>query len=785
MLPNGFAMAGNVGVGNEPYLTSYNGTYVKTTYPALKNIQKALDESGAGGKVKATVPFNADVYESTSNKPSDGCFRKDIKNNMVEILRHLRDSKAPFVVNIYPFLSLYQNADFPQEFAFFEGGSKPVRDNNIEYKNVFDANCDTLVNALKKEGFGNMEIVIGEVGWPTDGDKSANIKNAKKFYDGLLKKLGKEEGTPLRKGKIEVYLFGLFDEDQKSVAPGDFERHWGIFRYDGQPKFPMDLSGKGSGNQMLKAVQGVEYLDKQWCVLNSSVKNLSQTQAELNYACAESDCTSLGSGRSCNLDQQGNVSYAFNIYFQTRDQDVRACDFNGTATITRSNPSVGDCLFPVQIVGAGASRHGAVGAAYALSIFAGLFLEHGIDVRRMQNNLDNGKNDMRKVDTKIASNVTAYLHDGGVTISYVAVGNEPFLTSNNGTFVKDVYPSVKNVQKALDEAGVGGKIKCVVPFNADVYESPSNKPSDGRFRKDIKKSMSQILEFLRTHKSPFVVNIYPFLSLSLSSGFPKEFAFFDGGGKPVRDNGAQYSNVFDANYDTLLWALKKAGVPNLDIVIGEVGWPTDGHDYANSRLANKFYDGLLKKLASQVGTPLRKGYLEVYLFGLFDEDEKSIAPGDFERHWGIFRYDGKPKFPMDLSGQASGHQMLKGVEGVKYLRKQWCVLNSDVRNLSRALAEFNYACSQADCTSLGGKRSCDLEMHDTISFAFNEFYQKGDQDYRKCDFSGMGTKVTRDPSKGDCLFRIQIDLPSAAGQRHALSYAYASLLFVIAFFTLF
>ncbi|XP_068324418.1 glucan endo-1,3-beta-glucosidase 8-like [Pyrus communis] len=371
-LHDGGVSISNVGVGNEPYLTSYNGTYVKTTYPALKNIQKALDESGAGDKVKATVPFNADVYESSSNKPSDGCFRKDIKNNMVEILRHLLDSKAPFVVNIYPFLSLYQNANFPQEFAFFEGSSKPVRDNNIEYKNVFDANCDTLINALKKEGFGNMEILIGEVGWPTDGDKNANIKNAKKFYDGLLKKLGKEEGTPLRRGKIEVYLFGLFDEDQKSVAPGDFERHWGIFRYDGQPKFPMDLSGKGSGNQMLKAVQGVEYLDKQWCVLNSHVKNLSQTQAELNYACAESDCTSLGTGRSCNLDQQGNASYAFNIYFQTRDQDVRACDFNGMATITKSNPSVGDCLFPVQIVSAGASRHGAVGAAYALSIFAGL-----------------------------------------------------------------------------------------------------------------------------------------------------------------------------------------------------------------------------------------------------------------------------------------------------------------------------------------------------------------------------------------------------------------------------
>ncbi|CAN6567744.1 hypothetical protein C1H46_041744 [Malus baccata] len=361
-----------VAVGNEPYLTSYNGSYVKTTYPALKNILKAIRESGAGDKVKATVPFNADVYESSSSKPSDGRFRKDIKNNMVEILRHLRDNKSPFVVNIYPFLSLYQSPDFPKEFAFFEGGSKPVSDNNIEYKNVFDANCDTLINALKKEGFGNMEIIIGEAGWPTDGDKNANIKNAKKFYDGLLKKLGKEEGTPLRKGKLEVYLFGLFDEDQKSIAPGDFERHWGIFRYDGQPKFPMDLSGKGNGDQMLKAVKGVEFLEKQWCVLNSDVKNMSQTDAELNYACAGSDCTSLGTGRSCDLDQHGKVSYAFNSYFQTRDQDVRTCNFNGMATITKNNPSVGDCLFPVQIVNTGAPRHGAVGVAYAFSIFVGL-----------------------------------------------------------------------------------------------------------------------------------------------------------------------------------------------------------------------------------------------------------------------------------------------------------------------------------------------------------------------------------------------------------------------------
>jgi hypothetical protein len=45
-----------VAVGNEPFLKAYNGSFMKTTFPALKNVQKALDEAGIGGSVKAVVP---------------------------------------------------------------------------------------------------------------------------------------------------------------------------------------------------------------------------------------------------------------------------------------------------------------------------------------------------------------------------------------------------------------------------------------------------------------------------------------------------------------------------------------------------------------------------------------------------------------------------------------------------------------------------------------------------------------------------------------------------------
>ncbi|GMY11223.1 glucan endo-1,3-beta-glucosidase 8 [Fagus crenata] len=359
-----------IGVGNEPFLKSYNGSHLKTTFPALKNIQKAIDEAGFGDKIKATIPLNADVYDSPSNKPSDGNFRKDIQDLMVQIVKFLQEKKSPFLVNIYPFLSLYQNTDFPVEFAFIDGAT-PIQDKNVQYSNVFDANFDTLVWTLKKNGVGDLKIIVGEVGWPTDGNTYGNPKYAKKFYDGFLKKMGNKKGTPLKPGPMEVYLFGLLDEDMKSIEPGDFERHWGIFRYDGQPKFPIDFSGQGHTDKMPIGAKGVIYMESKWCVLKDDVKNMTEVGPEVDFACGNSDCTSLGYGSTCNrLDSRSNVSYAFNMYYQMQDQSVEACNFNGLAEMVKQNASKGSCLFPIQIVSAGER----LSLAYGASIAAGLLL---------------------------------------------------------------------------------------------------------------------------------------------------------------------------------------------------------------------------------------------------------------------------------------------------------------------------------------------------------------------------------------------------------------------------
>lgn len=101
----------------------------------------------------------------------------------------------------------------------------------------------------------------------------------------------------------------------------------------------------------LVGAEGVKYLDRKWCVLKPSISLDNQNiAAGVSYACAKADCSSLGYKTSCgDLDVRGNVSYAFNSYYQINDQDQRACDFNNLATVTTENPSTSTCRFNIMI----------------------------------------------------------------------------------------------------------------------------------------------------------------------------------------------------------------------------------------------------------------------------------------------------------------------------------------------------------------------------------------------------------------------------------------------------
>ncbi|RRT38302.1 hypothetical protein B296_00048626 [Ensete ventricosum] len=123
--------------------------------------------------------FDADEGTSSALRKSGLEVMVGIPNDMLAILVtstkaaqnwFLSDNAAPYTVNIYPFISLYDDPNFPVDYAFFGGNYVPVIDGTTSYTDMFDANHDTLIWALKKNGCGDLPRIVGEIGWPTDGD---------------------------------------------------------------------------------------------------------------------------------------------------------------------------------------------------------------------------------------------------------------------------------------------------------------------------------------------------------------------------------------------------------------------------------------------------------------------------------------------------------------------------------------------------------------------------------------------------------------------------------------
>nr|VDD11616.1 unnamed protein product [Brassica rapa] len=79
-----------------------------------------------------------------------------------------------------------------------------------------------------------------------------------------------------------------------------------------------------------------------WCVARFDVTSQA-LQAALDYACAAgADCAPIQPTGLCFLPNtiQAHASYAFNSYFQRRAMAPGSCNFAGTSTIAKTDPSI-------------------------------------------------------------------------------------------------------------------------------------------------------------------------------------------------------------------------------------------------------------------------------------------------------------------------------------------------------------------------------------------------------------------------------------------------------------
>ncbi|GAB2286088.1 hypothetical protein Dimus_020512 [Dionaea muscipula] len=378
--------------------------------------------------------------------------------------------------------------------------------------------------------------------------------------------------------------------------------------------------------------------------------------------------------------------------------------------------------------------------------------------------LETFNSSLKASESWVHDNLTRYVSGrssggGKVRIEYVAVGDEPFLQSYGGRYIPFVLGAVINIQKALIKANLAEEVKVVVPCSYDAFQSESGLPSKGHFRPDLNKTMIELLTFLTQHNSPFFASISPFHLLQQNRNITLSFSLFkETIANPVMDTHRSYNNSFDLSYDTLLTALTTIGFPGIDIMIGQIGWPTDGATYATPFNTQAFVRGLLDHLLSRTGTPLRPHQppKEVYILSLLDEDLRGTADGGFEKHWGLFTFDGQAKYHVDLAG-VNSHKSLVNARNVEYLSARWCVVDNS-KDLTNASVNALDVCSLGDCSALlspGG--SCfNLSWPANVSYAFNCYYQQHDQRGDCCNFGGLGLITTVDPSVDQCRFIVQI-----------------------------
>ncbi|CAI7895012.1 unnamed protein product [Closterium sp. NIES-54] len=408
----------------------------------------------------------------------------------------------------------------------------------------------------------------------------------------------------------------------------------------------------------------------------------------------------------------------------------------------------------------------------------------------------------------------------GVKITSVSVGNEPFLKSRHD-FDKFLAPAVANMYRALQKVELDQRIKITVSFNTDIIK-PKDDPALGEFQDVWLEQIKAIAKVINETGSFFSVNVYPFFSYKETPQIDTDFIWFDnpGQGCVVFDNKTktQYCNIMDSSLDGVVYALERIGYPNMEVVIGEAGWPSDGHPNATLALAQSYNNGLLRHLLSGKGTPHRPNRLfTFYIFDLFDQDAKSTAPGPFERRWGVYDDYGRVKYPLDLSG-GKGWK-LAPIPNVVRLRNRWCLANQALyteKGATAAVVDAQFAskistvcakseagdfADKADCTPLMMRLStpglqcaakgASQTLLANASYVLNAVYQLSGQQEAVCTDEGLGVVVTdQDPSTGstggsdNCTYELGLDMdamkaytqPSKAFSWKVLGYIVALVL---------
>ncbi|XP_062173207.1 glucan endo-1,3-beta-glucosidase-like [Alnus glutinosa] len=226
-----------IAVGNEVHPGDSKAQYLQ---PAMQNILNAIAAANLQDQIKVTTAIDTTLVDNPY-PPSAGLYSNSASSHITPIINFLNSNGAPLLVNVYPYFSYINNpSQISLPYALFTSPGVVVQDGSLGYQNLFDALLDAQYSALEKAGAPNLQIVVSESGWPSEGGDAASVDNAGTYYNNLINHV--KGGTPKKQGQaIEAYLFAMFDENQKPGAA--IEQHFGLFLPNKQPKYQISTFG--------------------------------------------------------------------------------------------------------------------------------------------------------------------------------------------------------------------------------------------------------------------------------------------------------------------------------------------------------------------------------------------------------------------------------------------------------------------------------------------------------------------------------------------------------------
>ncbi|PWA85037.1 O-Glycosyl hydrolases family 17 protein [Artemisia annua] len=343
-------------IGNE-VLTTTDDTTISYLVPAIQTLHAALVSEDLDRRIKVSTPHSLGILLSSS-PPSSGTFKQEHVALIKQLLGFLRATNSPFMINPYPFFGYSHDT---LDYAMFRPNSGVFdRMYGKKYTNMLDAQLDATYSAMRRVGFGDVQIVIAETGWPSKGDPGqdgVDIENAREFNGKLIKHVMSGLGTPLMPNRtFETYVFALFNENLK---PGPTsERNFGLFQpdmtpvYDAgifrhkvettSPSYQDPVRGKPARSPVQRTDDG-----KTWCIPKTGARE-EVLQANIDYVCGLGlDCQPIREGGRCFYPKSvhAHAAYAMNVYYQATGRHDYDCDFRRTGIITSSNPSYGRCKY--------------------------------------------------------------------------------------------------------------------------------------------------------------------------------------------------------------------------------------------------------------------------------------------------------------------------------------------------------------------------------------------------------------------------------------------------------